>query len=195
MSEEIFKKISNELVILGKTLLKEEKESPVKLQHLQQRLAFVKWANEKLKIKTKNTPKYVYQKEIFFCNFGDNIGHELNGKRPVVIMQNDIGNMHSTTTIVIPITSYQHSTFFNIGDKQYIKCKDDSGKEIIRELNFYEIPIEVEDGSLSGIYGVANVTHIRELSKKRLSSVPIAKVTENTYNKIVNATIKNISKI
>ena len=33
------------------------------------------------------------------------MGSEQRGKRPVVIVQNDTGNLHSATTLVVPITS------------------------------------------------------------------------------------------
>lgn len=32
-------------------------------------------------------------------------GSEQNGIRPVVIIQNDVGNQHSPTTVVVPLTS------------------------------------------------------------------------------------------
>lgn len=43
--------------------------------------------------------------EIWECTLPEAIGSEQGGKRPVLIIQNDIGNKHSTTTIVAPITS------------------------------------------------------------------------------------------
>lgn len=35
----------------------------------------------------------------------EGIGSEQRGKRPVVIVQNDVGNLHSATTLIVPITS------------------------------------------------------------------------------------------
>lgn len=44
--------------------------------------------------------------DIVLVDFGnENIGSEQGGLRPAVIIQNDIGNYFSTTTIVLPITS------------------------------------------------------------------------------------------
>ena len=37
--------------------------------------------------------------------FGKGIGSEQNGVRPAVVVQNDIGNKYSTTTLVCPVTS------------------------------------------------------------------------------------------
>lgn len=67
--------------------------------------------------------KYVRRGEIHYCDFGtkrENRGSEQFGKRPCVIIQNDIGNTYSPTTIVIPLTSREgkHSlpTHHNIGN-------------------------------------------------------------------------------
>lgn len=39
--------------------------------------------------------------DIFFANLNPVIGSEQGGTRPVLILQNDIGNRHSPTTIEI----------------------------------------------------------------------------------------------
>lgn len=52
----------------------------------------------------KNTN--LHRNQIVWVDFGkNNIGCEQNGIRPAIIVQNNVGNKHSTTTIVIPITS------------------------------------------------------------------------------------------
>ena len=43
--------------------------------------------------------------EMYFAHLDDGIGSEQKGRRPVVIIQNDIGNAHSPTLIVASITS------------------------------------------------------------------------------------------
>ncbi len=43
--------------------------------------------------------------QIYYVDFGENVGREQNGIRPAIIMQNNIGNKHSPTTIVIPLTT------------------------------------------------------------------------------------------
>lgn len=47
----------------------------------------------------------IRRNEIYLANLGNTVGSEERGVRPVLIIQNDIGNKHSTTTIIIPITS------------------------------------------------------------------------------------------
>ena len=49
--------------------------------------------------------------DIFYADLGsDVVGSEQKGLRPVVIVQNDIGNLHSPTTIVVPVTAKHDKT-------------------------------------------------------------------------------------
>ena len=43
--------------------------------------------------------------DIFFLEEKNSFGVEIAGNRPVLIIQNDIGNMYSHTTLVAPLTS------------------------------------------------------------------------------------------
>lgn len=43
--------------------------------------------------------------DIFFADLGPVIGSEQDGIRPVLIVQNDLGNKYSPTVIVVPITT------------------------------------------------------------------------------------------
>ncbi len=52
------------------------------------------------KRKLKNVKKF----DIFYADLGQTIGSEQAGIRPVLIVQNDVGNKYSTTTIVLPLT-------------------------------------------------------------------------------------------
>jgi len=62
--------------------------------------------------------------EIYFADLGnDNIGSEQSGTRPVLIIQNDIGNRFSPTVIVACITSKTFKnnipTHININSNTY----------------------------------------------------------------------------
>lgn len=48
--------------------------------------------------------------EIYFADLGPVIGSEQGGIRPVIILQNDIGNRYSPTTIVASISSQTKPT-------------------------------------------------------------------------------------
>jgi len=48
--------------------------------------------------------------EIYYINLGDTVGSEQDGIRPCIIVQNDIGNLYSPTTQVIPLTTQSKKT-------------------------------------------------------------------------------------
>lgn len=56
----------------------------------------------------KNNQLTVSRGEIYYADLSPVIGSEQGGVRPVVIIQNDIGNKHAPTTIIAPITSQMH---------------------------------------------------------------------------------------
>ena len=47
----------------------------------------------------------VYRGEIYYADLSPAVGSEQGGIRPVVILQNNMGNKHAPTTIIAPITS------------------------------------------------------------------------------------------
>lgn len=47
----------------------------------------------------------IFRGQVYFTDLGERIGSEQSGMRPVIIVQNDIGNRNSPTVIVVPITS------------------------------------------------------------------------------------------
>lgn len=161
---------------------------------LRKRLSFLKWVNKNWNLRSSSMPPVVKQKEVFFCQLGENIGSEQNGKRPVVIMQNNIGNAHGNTTIVVPITTYEGSSFYEKDGKRCMSYLS-NGNTIERVLDFYEVEVQIESASRYPVHGIANVVHMREVSKKRLSRTPAATVTEQTYNDIASAVAKNISQM
>ena len=47
--------------------------------------------------------------DMFYADMPQGVGSEQSGYRPVIILQNDVGNKHSTTVIVAPLTSVSHA--------------------------------------------------------------------------------------
>ena len=47
--------------------------------------------------------------DMYYADLGRGIGSEQEGYRPVVIIQNNVGNKHSPTVIIAPITSRVHT--------------------------------------------------------------------------------------
>ena len=56
--------------------------------------------------------KEIKRGEIYYADLSPVVGCEQDGVRPVVILQNDVGNRHSPTTIVAAITSKRTKTVF-----------------------------------------------------------------------------------
>lgn len=49
---------------------------------------------------------WVYRRgDIYFADLGDRLGCEQTGTRPILVIQNDIGNKFAPTLTVLPITS------------------------------------------------------------------------------------------
>ena len=49
-------------------------------------------------------PKQIYRGEMYYADLSPVIGSEQGGKRPVLIVQNNIGNLYSPTVIVAAMT-------------------------------------------------------------------------------------------
>ena len=47
----------------------------------------------------------VHRGDVFYADMGVNVGSEQNGMRPVLVLQNDVGNENSPTIIVAVLTS------------------------------------------------------------------------------------------
>lgn len=54
--------------------------------------------------------KEIKRNEIYYADLSPVVGSEQGGVRPVLVIQNDTGNRHSSTTIVAAITSRQTKT-------------------------------------------------------------------------------------
>jgi mRNA interferase MazF len=53
----------------------------------------------------KNSEPIINRGEIYYTNLSPSQGSEQGGLRPTLIVQNNVGNKHSPTTIVVPLTS------------------------------------------------------------------------------------------
>ena len=52
-----------------------------------------------------NEKDKVYRGEVYYAELSPATGSEQGGIRPVLIVQNDVGNRHAPTTIVVPLTT------------------------------------------------------------------------------------------
>lgn len=60
---------------------------------------------ESMKEVYKMKDKKILRGDMFYANLGRGIGSEQKGYRPVLVIQNDVGNKFSSTIIVATITS------------------------------------------------------------------------------------------
>ena len=104
----------------------------------------------------------VYRGEIYFAKLNPVQGSEQGGTRPVLIIQNDVGNTYSPTTIVLAITS---------------------------QINKARLPTHVEiPAKESGLQrdSVILAEQMRTIDKSRLRQ-KVTRLTEDTMHRIENA--------
>ncbi len=116
------------------------------------------------------TTMVVKRGDIFYADLSPVIGSEQGGIRPVIIMQNDIGNRYSPTVIVAAITS---------------------------QINKAKLPTHVEISSVE--YGlnrdsVVLLEQIRTLDKKRLKE-KIGHMTDSDMQKVNKALLISLSLV
>ena len=62
---------------------------------------------QKICRKVKDTDDMIIKRgDLFYAILDPVIGHETGKTRPAVVVQNDIGNMYSPTTIIAIVTEY-----------------------------------------------------------------------------------------
>ena len=91
--------------------------------------------------------------EIYYAHLTGTIGSEQSGYRPVVIIQNDIGNRFSPTVIVAPISSNVRPKAFEIAQllrKNNIKADVDLNGKKFKKLMNYADKIKVEKIAIIG---------------------------------------------
>lgn len=119
----------------------------------------------------KNDIWNVKRGDIFYADLSPVVGSEQGGIRPVLIVQNDIGNKHSPTTIVVSLTS---------------------------KTNKSVIPthVDIHSNYINGLKSdsVALCEQFRTIDKCRLKD-KIGRVDEDTLNNVLYAVKISLSMI
>lgn len=184
--------IRNEIQLLEAKMLKQNKNPSIYEERLNCNLQYLKWMNRKFNLNVGSRNYTVAQREIFYCELGINIGSEQKEYRPVVILQNDRGNISGYTTIIAPITTHNKSVDYdNSVNKYYIEVTLNGNTEK-KYLDYYEVPLVLESYNGKPIYGFVNVAHIKEIDRKRISQSSSAKITTECLANIKSALIKNL---
>lgn len=107
--------------------------------------------------------------DIYYANLEPIIGSETGESRPVLVIQNDIGNIYSPTTIVAVITEYS--------DKKasYPIC----------------VAVYKDEGLKKN--SIVNLSQIRTIDKKRLSTPKLATLSNHSMKKVDDALKKSLA--
>lgn len=94
-------------------------------------------------------------------------GSEQNGLRPVVVLQNDVGNRFSPTTVVVPLTSQNKK---NVPTHVNLAPEDGVVKP---STALCEQPMSVDKTRLIKRIGALNKNKIEDINKKILFNLGI----------------------
>ena len=94
-------------------------------------------------------------------------GSEQNGLRPVVVLQNDVGNRFSPTTVVVPLTSQNKK---NVPTHVNLEPEDGVVKP---STALCEQPMSVDKTRLIKRIGALNENKIEDINKKILFNLGI----------------------
>lgn len=106
--------------------------------------------------------------DIVIADFGDGIGSEQCKKRPAIVIQNDVGNKYSPTTIIVPLTT--------------------SLKKVTQATHAI-IPKTTDNGLRAD--SMALCEQVRAIDKKRICSKIGAITDQETMKKIYTAYVAN----
>ncbi len=104
--------------------------------------------------------------DIYYADLDPVVGRETGKTRPVLVIQNDIGNMYSPTTIVAVITEYSE------------------------KKASYPICVATKKNNGLKKESIVNLSQIRTIDKKRLSTQKLGALSKDTM-KEVEAALKN----
>ncbi|MDE7172163.1 MAG: type II toxin-antitoxin system PemK/MazF family toxin [Oscillospiraceae bacterium] len=111
--------------------------------------------------------------DLYYADLGSGIGSEQKGNRPVVIIQNNVGNKHSPTVIIAAITSKA-----NIKAKLPTHYYLDAGNGLAQpSLVLLEQIRTVDKRRLSDYIGRLNETHIRGINHALAISIGLIEPT------------------
>jgi len=104
--------------------------------------------------------------DIYYGNLDPVLGSETGKTRPVLVIQNDIGNTYSPTTIVAVITEYS------------------------KKKASYPICVAIKKDKGLKKHSIVNLSQIRTIDKKRLATPKITTLS-NDIMKQVDQALKN----
>lgn len=113
--------------------------------------------------------KPYYRGELYYADLGKGIGSEQEGYRPVVLIQNNMGNKFSPTVIVAPVTT-NHETKAKLPTHCYIGAEsglDTSSVILLEQLR------TIDKKRLGRYIGRLNRIHLRCLNQALAISIDL----------------------
>lgn len=121
---------------------------------------------------------------LFYADLGDGIGSEQKGFRPVVIIQNNVGNRHSPAVIVAAVTSKTESKA-KLPTHYYIGAESGLGRPSIVLLEQLRT---IDKQRLSGYIGKLDQKHIQGIDNALAISVGLMRFYSDLLQKGKSAT-------
>lgn len=113
--------------------------------------------------------KSCFRGDIYYADLGKGIGSEQEGYRPVVIVQNNVGNKYSPTVIVAPVTT-NHEAKAKLPTHCYIGAE--SGLDASSVILLEQIRT-IDKRRLGHYVGRLNRTHLRQLNQALATSIDL----------------------
>ena len=97
--------------------------------------------------------------EVYYADLSPNIGSEQGGVRPVIIIQNDVGNFYSPTTIVAPVTSRFKKKMIPTHIRVKSDCRPKKSIVMLEQIRTYD------KSRLTEKVGEVNKTTLEKINK------------------------------
>lgn len=106
----------------------------------------------------------VHRGDVFLVNLDPVVGYEIGRSRPAIVVQNDVGNRFSPTTIVVAITDY------SVKKAKFPIC----------------VTLKAGEGGLKK-RSIANTSQVRTIDRQRLSKRPLGRVSSEVMQQLDEA--------
>lgn len=111
--------------------------------------------------------KEIIRGAIFYADLNPIVGSEQSGFRPVIIIQNDIGNEYSPTTIIVPISTKKDKKLpTHIPIKQFNKIRPNS-IALVEQIRV------IDKNRLKGFVGIIDEEQLNMIDKAILNLLDI----------------------
>ena len=118
----------------------------------------------------------IHRGEIYLIDLSNQIGSEQSGVRPAVIVQNEVGNIYSPTTIICPLTSRSKSM-----SATHVKLTTDDAELVCDSVVLCEQVRVIDKARIKKRLGeVKNLSKIEDINQKILVSFGINEVSKCT---------------